>query len=102
MSYSLYIDDIRLPEYNVDVVCRSYNEAVLVIYKQGCPYFIDFDHDLATEKTGYDFAKLIVEWDMDGKIQIPSNFTFCVHSANPVGAENIKQYLNNYLDQKGF
>lgn len=35
--------------------------------------------------------------DMDGKIEIPKDFYFTVHSANPVGAKNIQEYLMNYL-----
>ncbi|WP_371131695.1 cyclic-phosphate processing receiver domain-containing protein [Sulfuricurvum sp.] len=47
--------------------------------------------------SGYDFAKWLVEMDMDGKIHIPEDFYFTVHSANPVGAKNIQEYLRNYL-----
>ncbi len=31
---------------------------------------------------------------------IPSNFTFHIHSANIIGAENMKILLNNYLELK--
>lgn len=100
MSYSMFLDDIREPDYDVDIICRSYNMAKLIIYKRGCPSFIAFDHDLGTDKTGYDFAKYLVELDMNKVISFPENFTFCVHSANPVGKENIECYLNRYLDTK--
>lgn len=45
-------------------------------------------------KTGYDCAKALVRAHMDGRItKIPK---WHVHSANPVGAENIRSLLNNY------
>jgi len=100
MSYTMFLDDIREPIFDYDCIVRSYNMAKLVVYKRGCPTHISFDHDLSTEKTGYDFAKYLVELDLDGIIDFPDNFTFCVHSANPVGKENIETYLNNYLDMK--
>lgn len=64
------------------------------------------DHDLGTDRegnllpTGYDFAKWLIEMDMDGIITIPPDFAFTVHSANPVGAKNIQGYLMNYLQRR--
>ncbi|HEY6438132.1 MAG TPA: cyclic-phosphate processing receiver domain-containing protein, partial [Ignavibacteriaceae bacterium] len=69
---------------------------------------ISFDHDLglmhyagdySDGKTGYDFAKWLIEYDMDMNT-MPSNFTFTVHSKNPIGSENIRELLNNYIQQK--
>ena len=48
--------------------------------------------------TGYDFAKWLVDMDMDNIYKFPENFSFHVHSANPVGKANIEGYLNNYLN----
>lgn len=68
--------------------------------------FISFDHDLGMDNerkvlpSGYDFAKWLVEMDMNGIISIPKDFTFTVHSANPVGAENIRTYLCSYMEFK--
>jgi hypothetical protein len=96
----LYLDDIRTPVTPSDwQICRSYEEAVTYCTVFGCPSLISFDHDLGDEvPTGYDLAKWLVELDLDadGKF-IPRDFTFNVHSANPVGAENIKGVLNRYL-----
>lgn len=67
----------------------------------GVPYFISFDHDLGPDiPTGMDIAKALVEMDMDGKIDMNSEFTFYVHSQNSVGAVNIQSYLSNYLKVK--
>lgn len=99
MSYKLYLDDIRMPTEPEWKVVRSFNDAISLINGLGCPEFISFDHDLGRDSlTGYDLAKWIVEKDLDNPGFIPKNFEFNVHSANPVGAENIERYLNKYLE----
>lgn len=84
MRIKLYLDDLR-PTPEGHVCCRTAEEA-LVLIEQGIVEFISFDHDLGTEKTGYDVAKQIEEWVVYGKIPMPR---WHVHSANPVGAANI-------------
>ena len=99
----LYLDDIRNPKNDGFVVARTYEEAVRLVEMRGMPSYISFDHDLGEDedgvelKSGYDFAKRIVEADFDKKITIPKNFDFNVHSANPVGAKNIEALLRNYF-----
>ena len=102
----LYLDDVRdLPDESFDLA-RSYDEAVLFVKENGIPTFISFDHDLGVDEnekllpTGFDFAKWLVEMDMDNIYKFPENFSFNVHSANPVGKANIEGYLNNYLKSR--
>lgn len=115
----LYLDDVRTPADPSWIVVRSYNEFVDWITKNGMPDFISFDHDLAdehytpkeywhdydvskayqesrtyTEKTGKDCANWLVENNL-----IPIEFT--VHSANPIGADNILYLLNNWQKHNG-
>ena len=52
------------------------------------------DAQIHIEKTGYECAKWLVDFVIDNDLTIPEIF---IHSANPVGADNIKFYLNNYL-----
>lgn len=88
----LYVDDIRFPEYFHQIgaeitVARTYDEAIQ--YIDDSYDIISLDHDLGEEKTGYDIAKYIVENQLKiGKVAI--------HSANPVGRDNIKQLLTHY------
>lgn len=97
----LYIDDERTPKTKGNwVIVRSYNEAVKYVEENGIPEYCSFDHDLGEEHTGYDFAKWLVEQDLDGKHLIPENFTFNAHSANGPGAANINGLLNSYLTAK--
>lgn len=108
MTYKMFLDDIRSPDWvypNCDidwVVCRNYHDAVGVFATRGWPDYVSFDHDLgeSDDQTGYDFAQFLVERDLECK-GMPANFAFVVHSANPVGAANIKGLLDGYLKFRG-
>ena len=127
MAYNLFLDDIRMPEDCFEythipiyiliddwVIVRNYSEFVKHIEENGPPEIISFDHDLADEhynyqehledsyafmeeKTGFHCAKWLVEYCMDNDTPLPQ----CnVHSANTVGAENIRSYLESYRKSK--
>lgn len=102
----MYLDDIREPKDSYDVIARSYEEALLFVQKNGIPSYISFDHDLGCEdtgeilKSGYDFAKWLVDMDIENIYKFPDNFSFNIHSANPIGRNNINSILNNYLKFK--
>jgi hypothetical protein len=96
-------------------IVRSYNEAVAWVRTNGFPDVISFDHDLGyeeydttesgmvmvtnakEEKSGHDFAKWLVEYDMDTKT-MPSDFRYTIHSINPSGTKNIRGTLEGYLN----
>lgn len=115
MTWTLFLDDIRFPEdvrYNYGTycnvrICRSMDDAVWAVRQYGLPVFISFDHDLADEhyiisdgeKTGYTFAKWLCDYIMDNNLRLPVGFGYHVHSMNPIGAENIRCYMNNFLKQ---
>lgn len=98
----LFLDDIRNPSlfYSIDDdfhVSRTYDDAVEFVKSHGIPDFISFDHDLGdinpNEKTGYTFAKFLIEYMIDNDCL--KQFKYVVHSANPVGKNNIEKYLEN-------
>ena len=99
----LYLDDIREPDDADYVVVRSFDEATNFVLERGVPEFISFDHDLGCSDdgqinpSGYDFARWLVESDISGLITIPDDFTFAIHSQNPVGSKNIEMLLNRYM-----
>ena len=109
MTYKLFIDDERNPgdvtwmattDYSGDlwIVARSMDAAKSVIEQFGMPKHISFDHDLGDDQpTGYEIAKWIAETVMDGNYSLPVDFTFSVHSKNPVGAKNITMYMHNFI-----
>jgi hypothetical protein len=119
MSKILWVDDLRNPfidlenrvpkEDGVIEWVLNYEQFVQWIEKFGLPNIISFDHDLADEdytpeeyqnsrdyqeKTGMDCAKWLIDYCIDNNCELPK---FYIHSANPVGADNIRGILNNYL-----
>jgi len=97
-NYSLYLDDERNPKTDRKFsVCRTMQEAQDMVLEFGFPMYISFDHDLGDDiPTGFDFAKWLVDYDLDTG-NMPDDFSFNVHSANPCGAANIKGLLDDYL-----
>ena len=104
----LYLDDVRNPNGKDWIVVRTYEEFTTWITENGIPDEISFDHDLAhinydstngqenfvyREKTGYDAAKWLCEYCWTNGIPIPE---WNVHSANPVGRDNIIQLVKNF------
>lgn len=102
MSYDLFIDDERHPPHADDrkwTIVRSYEEAVNHMEKHGCPRYISFDHDLGDGPTGYDVAKWIVNKAQDDENFFPKYFGYYVHSQNPIGAKNIINLMNSWIDR---
>jgi len=102
-EWKLYLDDIRNPKEKDFIIARSVKEAIELIKKNGFPSFMSLDHDLGVDKkgnlldNGYDFIKWIVK-EYENK-DLP-DFEYIVHSANPVGKENITGLLNNFIRHK--
>lgn len=125
----IFLDDLRTldmiyPKADPKdwVIVRDFYQFVNYIQKHGLPDFISFDHDLGfehtkyyfengghdsppdplnanfKEKTGYDAAKWLCEFCLDNDLKLPRYF---VHSHNPVGAANIKAYLENFKKHLG-
>lgn len=105
-GWSLYIDDERDPKTSRPFsVVRSVEEAKALIRKRGCPAYISFDHDLGSDNgepapNGYDLAKWLIACVLDGEIVLPDDFSFNVHSANPVGKANIEGILSSFLSTR--
>ena len=96
---NIYLDDIRHPPSNRDWhIVRSYDQAIAWVEKHGMPDYISFDHDLGEEKTGYDFAKWLIDQDEQGIAKFGPGFDYAVHSANPVGAKNIRELFHGYYE----
>jgi hypothetical protein len=104
MTWNLFLDDERFPPEDGRewVICRNRADVVLTIMSRGMPSYVSFDHDLGQdESTGHEIAKLIVDWDMNDRYySLPEDFSFYVHSQNPIGKANIEGLLNNYLKVK--
>lgn len=104
MTWKLFLDDERQPVppfwYQGDCkIARNSDEAEALVEQFGMPEFISFDHDLKAIKTGHYFARWLIEKEMNGELRFPDNFTYAVHSMNPVGAENIRRLMDNYFEK---
>jgi hypothetical protein len=117
MRYKLYLDDLRYPPADTDDwrLARNYHDALWYVKTYGIPYHISFDHDLGPdaygfvtigrdplrdspkEFTGLDFAKWFCLHVLVNGLDLPDDFGYTVHSANPVGAENIRCYMENFI-----
>lgn len=102
MTWKMFIDDERFPATDDFVIVRSFDEAVQKIEELGAPIFISFDHDLGENiPTGADLSKWLVDKDLDNEYKfLDKDFSFYVHSANPVGKKNIEGLLNQYLEHR--
>lgn len=118
MKKYLFLDDERMPKdvtwvliggvgcWGADwQIVRSLPEAIQWVKDNGFPDVISFDHDLglmhyagdySDGNTGMDFAKWLVEYDLDTGL-MPENFSYTVHSKNPEGTKNIHSLMDNYL-----
>lgn len=98
----LYVDDLRpLPrEYDPEEwdIARSFHQAIVMLEQY--PYqVVSLDHDLASfygqkEMTGYDIAMWMVYKKNEG-VYVPRQVF--VHSANPIGSQNIQAVIDRYL-----
>ena len=94
----IYLDDERKPCWKLIpdganvIECKNFKAACAAIEtacnKGWTRLALDLDHDLGPGKTGYDFCKWLVERGWTGK--------FHCHTANPVGAANMRQLLTHY------
>jgi len=99
---SMFIDDVRSPPGRIrfDCIARSSDAAIAMMEKDGCPCYIAFDHDLGGDDTTMRVVNWMIEKDNDESGWIPDNFTWDVHSANPIGKENINRKLLCYLKHR--
>lgn len=96
---NLYGDAPKTERLGDWVLARSVDEAVEMVEQRGMPGFVSFDHDLGDGKDGIALAHWLIEKDLDG-VPLPPDFSFEVHSGNPVGRANIRGLLQGYIEFK--
>lgn len=97
VRYRMYIDDLRTPDIDYDIIVRSSDEAIKCIKEHGMPSFISFDHDLGGGDTSMKVVNFIVESLLDDDFSMEVDFDFKIHSANPIGAANIDTKMRNII-----
>ena len=104
-------------DYDITWV-KNYDDFTYWIVKNGLPDVVCFDHDLGQDiaieryttggmtktqakrlkkletMSGFDATKWMVNYCMDNDLRLPDWY---IQSANPVGAENIKSYLQSFV-----
>ena len=104
----LFLDDertpgvvnwVKYPKGSVFTVVRSYNEFLEAVRLNDKFDVWSLDHDLGINGlsqeinlSGYDSLKAALRWYPD---QAPKQVI--AHSKNPIGAENINKYWENYV-----
>jgi hypothetical protein len=104
---------------NYDITwVKNYDDFTNWIVNNGLPDVVCFDHDLGQDiaieryttggmsktqakklkkletMSGFDATKWMVNYCMDNDLRLPDWY---IQSANPVGAENIKSYLQSFV-----
>ena len=87
----VWLDDVREMPKGFDLWVKNPNHMMSLIHS-GVVTYISFDHDLGTNKTGYDVAKCIEQLSYDGFI---TSIGWDIHSANPVGRKNIQMAMES-------
>lgn len=101
-SYRLFLDDERYPTKPDWFIARTSYDAIHALENFGVPYEIAFDHDLGGSDTAMVFINALENYLIDSGTGLPPAFQFTVHSQNPVGAENIRQRMENLIEYFGF
>lgn len=101
MTYKLFIDDERFPVTDDWIVVRSSQEGINHIMASGMPVEISFDHDLGGDDTSMKFIWFMIDQLIDGKLTLPEEFCYSIHSQNPIGAANIKGLMDGFLADFG-
>lgn len=92
----IYLDDIRMPPSKHWTIVRTAEaayKAILKGHKEGLEMVVSLDHDLGEDiPTGYDLLNW-VEKDVVTDQTFRPKIAFQIHSANPVGRENMDRAI---------
>lgn len=101
---NIFLDDERFPPCDGRewMIVRNFDQFKELVEQCGRVKikYVSFDHDLgATGETGMHCAKYLINADLDIDV-LARDFSFYVHSQNPVGAENIRCIMDRYIAVK--
>lgn len=104
MKYTLFLDDLRDPTWDlIDVlVARNVHEAEVLVKDLGVPSCLSLDHDLGkNEPSAMAFLHWLVDDHLNGLIDLRLIEEVIVHSANPVGADNLAGLWDGFAKHIG-
>lgn len=102
-DWEMFIDDERFPSSKESpsvVIVRSSLEAIAFCQAvKSLPRRIMFDHDLGGDDTSMRFINWMISqlYEDNPTFTLREDFTFSVHSQNPVGANNIADIMQSLL-----
>jgi hypothetical protein len=88
MSWKLWLDDER-PAPVGYLHAKSTDQALAMVVELGAPEFMSLDHDLGGNDTAMVFVRKLSEI-----LNAPPKYQ--VHSANPVGVQNLLSLLSSW------
>ena len=101
MYLKIWLDDVReaptdyIRTHSVNetkqLVLKSLNQGIKTIY-------FDLDHDLGEYAGDGGDAIKLVDWLLENYYDKNMDFTFHIHSMNPVGADNMKRAIERYWE----
>lgn len=103
--WKLFLDDERFPAKHIEnaIIRRSSKEAIeLCLEMKSFPNEIMFDHDLGGDDTSIHFIRWMIDMlldDQSGNFKLPVDFKYSIHSQNPIGAANIKSYMDGIIKE---
>ena len=96
----IFLDDERYPVDEELIIARTVQDAINLVHQHGYPSFVSFDNDLGFgEPEGWEFAEWLIQHDLNTN-SMPEEFSFYVHSQNPVRRDNIVARLERYIEYK--
>ncbi|KKM69630.1 hypothetical protein LCGC14_1448860 [marine sediment metagenome] len=103
MKLCLWVDDERPKPVDTSecewLIAKSFHYAITLLQYNEFDE-VSLDHDIASfygnkEMTGYDIVMWLVQRKVDGTFYVPP--VIKVHTANPVGRDNMKAMIDRYL-----
>lgn len=99
--WKLFLDDEREPVGDGWTIARDTVTARSLIVDRGLPRFISFDHDLGDGDNGSQFVSWLIDHMLDNGIRFPCDFSYMIHSQNPIGAGNIRGKMDVAIEHIG-
>lgn len=99
----LFLDDERYPPQRLTrslesyTVARTVADAIRDVQQHGLPSILSLDHDLGAGDSAMDFVNWLIDGDLNDWFDLRSINTIVVHSANPVGADNLVGKLESFF-----
>ena len=108
MQWKLWLDDLRNPSVEVPdekdfIWAHDVEQAKYYVKMWGPPFFMDLDHDLGVslkshviESNRTETAMEFLRWLSDKYFDSGADIQYKVHSANPVGVDNIIAFMTSW------